>query len=61
MSLVVPGEKTNAFWAIGAQMVRNEGAASLAYGFTASMMREFVYSGFRLGTYELFKDTYVIF
>ncbi|KAI0093315.1 mitochondrial carrier [Irpex rosettiformis] len=53
----IPGERANAFWAIGAQMVRNEGLSSLAHGFTASMMREFVYSGFRLGTYELFKDT----
>lgn len=41
-------------------MVRNEGLVSLAHGFTASMMRELVYSGFRLGTYELFKDTCVI-
>ncbi|KAI0812478.1 mitochondrial carrier [Irpex lacteus] len=53
----IPGERGNAFWAIGTQMVRNEGVASLAHGFTASMMRELVYSGFRLGTYELFKDT----
>jgi hypothetical protein len=56
----VPGERSNAFWAIGTQMVRNEGVSSLGHGFTASMMREFVYSGFRLGTYELFKDTYVL-
>ncbi|KAI0700904.1 mitochondrial carrier [Cytidiella melzeri] len=56
-SCAVPGERTNAFWAIGTQMVRNEGVSSLAHGFTASMMREFVYSGFRLGTYEFFKDT----
>ena len=41
-------------------MVKQEGILSLTNGFTASMMREFVYSGFRLGTYEFFKDTYVI-
>lgn len=37
-------------------MVRNEGVFSLAGGFGASMIREFVYSGMRMGTYEFFKD-----
>ncbi|KAH8079444.1 mitochondrial carrier [Cristinia sonorae] len=51
-----PGATHNAFWAIGTQMVRNEGVLSLGGGFGASMMREFVYSGIRMGTYEFFKD-----
>lgn len=53
----VPGQTANAFWAVGSQMVRSEGIKALAHGFTASMMREFTYSGMRLGTYEFFKDT----
>lgn len=52
----IPGAKHNAFWAIGAEMVRTEGPLSLMKGFTASMIREIVYSGLRLGAYELFKD-----
>ncbi|TCD71641.1 hypothetical protein EIP91_007388 [Steccherinum ochraceum] len=51
-----PGATHNAFWAIGSQMVRNEGVLSLSGGFGASMIREFVYSGMRMGTYEFFKD-----
>ncbi|KIP08305.1 hypothetical protein PHLGIDRAFT_29642 [Phlebiopsis gigantea 11061_1 CR5-6] len=54
----VPGEGGNAFWVIATRMVQHEGILSLTNGFTASMMREFVYSGFRLGTYEFFKDTW---
>lgn len=54
-----PGQGANAFWAVGTGMVRSEGPLSLTNGFAASMMRELVYSGFRLGTYEFFKDTYV--
>lgn len=37
-------------------MARSEGALSLMNGFTASMLREVVYSGLRLGSYEYFKD-----
>ena len=37
-------------------MLRSEGAGSLMHGLNASLMREFVYSGLRLGTYEYFKD-----
>jgi len=51
-----PGATHNAFWAIGSGMVRNEGVLSLTGGFGASMIREFVYSGMRMGTYEFFKD-----
>ncbi|KAI0689966.1 mitochondrial carrier [Cytidiella melzeri] len=50
------GTSNHAFWAVGAQMIRNEGVRSLLNGFTASMLRETVYSGLRLGGYELFKD-----
>lgn len=39
-------------------MTRREGVLSLMNGFSASMLRELVYSGFRLGTYEFFKDQY---
>ncbi|GJE96767.1 mitochondrial carrier [Phanerochaete sordida] len=53
----LPGQSANAFWAVGAQMVRAEGPRALTHGFAASMMREFTYSGMRLGTYEFFKDT----
>lgn len=53
---VQPGATHNAFWSIGSQMVRNEGVMSLSGGFGASMIREFVYSGMRMGTYEFFKD-----
>lgn len=53
----IPGQSANAFWAVGTQMVRSEGFKALTHGFTASMMREFTYSGMRLGTYEFFKDT----
>ena len=37
-------------------MARTEGIRSLAGGMSASMLREVVYSGIRMGTYELFKD-----
>ena len=37
-------------------MARIEGIRSLAGGMSASMLREVVYSGIRMGTYELFKD-----
>ena len=37
-------------------MARKEGMLSLGGGMSASMLREVVYSGLRLGTYELFKD-----
>ena len=37
-------------------MARTEGVRSLMNGFTASMLREFFYSGLRLGAYEFFKD-----
>lgn len=37
-------------------MIRTEGPLSLMKGFTASMIREIVYSGLRLGAYEFFKD-----
>jgi len=37
-------------------MARTEGIKSLMGGFTASMLREMVYSGMRLGSYEFFKD-----
>ena len=52
----VPGAAHNAFWAIGMEMVRKEGALSLMNGWSPSMLRELIYSGFRLGTYEFFKD-----
>ena len=41
-------------------MARNEGVLSLMKGFSPSMLRELVYSGFRLGTYEFFKDQCVL-
>lgn len=53
---LVPGARANAFWAVGVQMARTEGVLSLMNGLTASMIREIVYSGFRLGSYEYFKD-----
>ena len=37
-------------------MARKEGMLSLGGGMSASMLREVVYSGLRMGTYELFKD-----
>ncbi|KAI0344580.1 mitochondrial carrier [Trametopsis cervina] len=52
----IPGAKRNAFWSVGAEMARTEGIRSLLSGFTASMLREIVYSGLRLGAYEYFKD-----
>ncbi|CAL1707462.1 unnamed protein product [Somion occarium] len=51
-----PGARANAFWSVGLQMARTEGISSLMGGFTASMLREIVYSGLRLGSYEYFKD-----
>ena len=41
-------------------MARTEGIRSLAGGVTASMLREVVYSGIRMGTYEYFKDKSVV-
>lgn len=38
-------------------MARSEGAMSLMNGLTASMLREIIYSGIRMGTYEYFKDS----
>jgi len=52
----IPGARQNAFWAIGAEMARTEGTRSLMSGLTASMLREIIYSGLRLGAYEYFKD-----
>ncbi|KAI0262961.1 mitochondrial carrier [Gloeopeniophorella convolvens] len=52
-----PGGKANAFWTVGLQMARTEGALSLMNGLTASMLRELTYSGIRMGTYEYFKDS----
>ncbi|PIL33920.1 transporter [Ganoderma sinense ZZ0214-1] len=51
-----PGARANAFWSVGVEMARKEGIRSLAGGMSASMLREVVYSGIRMGTYELFKD-----
>ncbi|KAK7687123.1 hypothetical protein QCA50_009626 [Cerrena zonata] len=51
-----PGARANAFWSVGLEMARKEGVRSLMGGFTASMLREVVYSGLRLGSYEYFKD-----
>ncbi|KAH9915696.1 mitochondrial carrier [Fomitopsis serialis] len=51
-----PGARTNAFWTVGVEMARTEGVLSLMKGFSASMLRELVYSGMRLGSYEYFKD-----
>lgn len=51
-----PGGRANAFWSVGVEMARTEGIRSLAGGISASMLREVVYSGIRMGTYELFKD-----
>ena len=42
-------------------MARKEGIMSLMGGLSASMVRELVYSGIRLGTYEFFKDKSVLF
>ncbi|EJF60391.1 hypothetical protein DICSQDRAFT_162011 [Dichomitus squalens LYAD-421 SS1] len=51
-----PGGRANAFWSVGVEMARKEGIRSLGGGMSASMLREVVYSGIRMGTYELFKD-----
>ncbi|PCH43523.1 mitochondrial carrier [Wolfiporia cocos MD-104 SS10] len=48
--------RANSFWVVGIEMARSEGLRSLMNGFSASMLREFVYSGIRLGSYEYFKD-----
>ncbi|OCH88282.1 mitochondrial carrier [Obba rivulosa] len=53
-----PGSRANAFWSVGVEMARVEGVRSLLNGFSASMLREVVYSGLRLGSYEFFKDTF---
>lgn len=42
-------------------MARKEGVLSLTGGLSASMLRELVYSGIRMGTYEYFKDKFVSF
>ena len=55
-AIVAPGAGGNSFWSVGVQMARTEGIRSLAGGISASMLREVVYSGIRMGTYELFKD-----
>ncbi|KAF7797916.1 hypothetical protein EIP86_009123 [Pleurotus ostreatoroseus] len=55
-SFTAPGARANAFWAVGAQMARTEGVLSLMNGMSASMIREIIYSGLRLGSYEYFKD-----
>ncbi|KAH9174226.1 mitochondrial carrier [Lactarius sanguifluus] len=57
LSSPTPGAKANAFWSVGLQMARNEGAMSLMNGLTASMLRELTYSGIRMGTYEYFKSS----
>lgn len=54
--IVAPGARGNSFWSVGVEMARTEGIRSLAGGMSASMLREVVYSGIRMGTYELFKD-----
>ncbi|KAI0743363.1 hypothetical protein C8Q80DRAFT_1106739 [Daedaleopsis nitida] len=51
-----PGARANAFWTVGVEMARTEGIRSLAGGVSASLLRELVYSGLRMGTYEYFKD-----
>ncbi|KAI0666638.1 mitochondrial carrier [Trametes maxima] len=51
-----PGARANAFWSVGVEMARTEGVLSLMGGLSASMLRELVYSGIRMGTYECFKD-----
>ncbi|CDO77620.1 hypothetical protein BN946_scf184946.g13 [Trametes cinnabarina] len=51
-----PGAQGSAFWSIGIEMARKEGVLSLMGGLSASMVRELVYSGIRMGTYEYFKD-----
>ncbi|KAI0328385.1 mitochondrial carrier [Cubamyces sp. BRFM 1775] len=51
-----PGAQGSAFWSVGVEMARKEGVMSLMGGLSASMVRELVYSGIRLGTYEFFKD-----
>ncbi|KAI9059143.1 mitochondrial carrier [Trametes sanguinea] len=51
-----PGAQGNAFWSVGVEMARKEGVKSLMGGLSASMLREVVYSGIRMGTYEYFKD-----
>ncbi|KZT65923.1 mitochondrial carrier [Daedalea quercina L-15889] len=52
----IPGARSNAFWTVGVEMARTEGVLSLMKGFSASMLRELIYSGLRLGSYEYFKD-----
>lgn len=53
----IPGARSNTFWFVGIEMGRTEGVLSLMNGFSASMLRELVYSGLRLGSYEYFKDS----
>ncbi|KAI0035952.1 mitochondrial carrier [Vararia minispora EC-137] len=58
LQMQAAGTTANSFWAIGAEMARREGPLSLMNGLTASMLREFSYSGIRMGTYDFFKDTF---
>ncbi|EIW62568.1 mitochondrial carrier [Trametes versicolor FP-101664 SS1] len=51
-----PGASGSSFWSVGVEMARKEGVLSLTGGLSASMLRELVYSGIRMGTYEFFKD-----
>ena len=50
------GAHAESFWAVGLEMARTECVQSLAGGASASVLREIVYSGIRMGTYEYFKD-----
>ena len=58
---IAPGAQGSAFWSVGVEMARKEGIMSLMGGLSASMVRELVYSGIRLGTYDFFKDKSVLF
>lgn len=58
-AIVAPGASGSSFWSVGVEMARKEGVLSLTGGLSASMLRELVYSGIRMGTYEFFKDKYV--
>ncbi|RPD78562.1 mitochondrial carrier [Lentinus tigrinus ALCF2SS1-7] len=54
---LAPGARGSSFLSVGVEMARTEGILSLTGGISASMLRELVYSGIRMGTYEYFKDT----
>lgn len=58
-AIAAPGASGSSFWSVGVEMARKEGVLSLTGGLSASMLRELVYSGIRMGTYEFFKDKYV--